>query len=298
MIKKLLSTALLVSTLTVNAQQVQNPGFETWANSLPASWGSFDQMFVGIGQPNPGTSVQTATAHSGSSAILLQNQFVSLAGGNIPGAICTGPVTLVGGNPVAGFQAYSSLPTSYDFWYQFNALNGDQAKTKLYITHWNTITNKRDTLAHDAGNGTSISGVASVYTHMTVPITWLITSTTPDSIQLTFMSSVQSNTAVPTGGKLYLDDINFTTPAGVETFMADGFFANVYPNPTIDQVFIDANTTDKLNVDLFDVNGKHVFNASVMDKSNINIAALSEGVYSMTIKTENHVATKKLVVLR
>jgi len=72
----------------------------------------------------------------------------------------------------------------------------------------------------------------------------------------------------------------------------------MYPNPTSDQLFIDANTTDKLNVDLFDVNGRHVFSASVMDKTNINVATLNEGVYSLIIKTADRVTNKKLVIVR
>jgi hypothetical protein len=72
---------------------------------------------------------------------------------------------------------------------------------------------------------------------------------------------------------------------------------NIYPNPTSDQFYIEANTTDKLNVDLYDVNGRHVFSKSVNNKSNINVTTLDDGIYTLTIKTVDHVINKKLAIL-
>ncbi|HXB41915.1 MAG TPA: T9SS type A sorting domain-containing protein [Bacteroidia bacterium] len=72
----------------------------------------------------------------------------------------------------------------------------------------------------------------------------------------------------------------------------------IFPNPTSDQFYIETNATDKLNVDLYDVNGRHVFSASLMDKSNINITTLDNGIYTMTIKSVDGVTNKKLVIAR
>lgn len=72
----------------------------------------------------------------------------------------------------------------------------------------------------------------------------------------------------------------------------------VFPNPTSDQFYIETNVTDKLNLDLYDVNGRHVFSANVSDKENINVATLDEGIYTLKIKTVDRVINKKLVVLR
>jgi len=72
----------------------------------------------------------------------------------------------------------------------------------------------------------------------------------------------------------------------------------IYPNPTIDQFYIETNATDKLNVDLYDVNGRHVFSKSVSGKSKIDVSDLNEGVYSLTIKTVDRVINKKLVIVR
>jgi hypothetical protein len=294
--KLFLMSAIFVVVTTIQAQQVQNSGFENWTGVFPTSWGSYSQALVAAGQPNPHLEAQTTTVHSGTYAIVLQNQSLLIAGGNnVPGGICTCPISYSGG-PVLHFGPYNSTPASYDFWYQFNAIGGDKAVTQMYITKWNTGNNKRDTLA--TANAL-ITGPVSVYTHTTVPITWLITGQTPDSMQLSFISSIKPvGSGIPTGGMLYLDDINMGSTTGIETLRPDGSITNIYPNPTNDQFFIDANTNDKLIVDLFDVNGRQVFSANIMDKSNINVAALNEGVYSMTIKTPDRVINKKLVIVR
>jgi hypothetical protein len=73
---------------------------------------------------------------------------------------------------------------------------------------------------------------------------------------------------------------------------------SIYPNPTSDRFYIEANKTDKLTVDLFDVNGRHIFSKNASDKSTIDVTTLNEGVYSMTIKTADHIINEKLVIVR
>jgi hypothetical protein len=72
----------------------------------------------------------------------------------------------------------------------------------------------------------------------------------------------------------------------------------VFPNPTRDLLFIDANTTGKLNVELSDVNGLQVFASKIPDKSKINVGVFKEGVYTLTVKTVDRVMNKKLVIVR
>jgi len=87
------------------------------------------------------------------------------------------------------------------------------------------------------------------------------------------------------------------TAVGINNFSNEQE-TSIYPNPTSDQFFIEATSTDKLNVDLYDANGRHVFSANVSDKSNINVTTLNEGIYSLTIKTAGRIINKKLVILR
>jgi len=89
-----------------------------------------------------------------------------------------------------------------------------------------------------------------------------------------------------------------TFATGIKQLTFNNIQVAVYPNPTSDQFYIDANTTNKLTLDLFDVNGRHVFNANVNDKSNIDVTNLNGGIYTLTIKTVDGVINKKLVIVR
>ena len=73
---------------------------------------------------------------------------------------------------------------------------------------------------------------------------------------------------------------------------------SIHPNPTTGQFVIENITNDAL-VDVFDVNGKHVYSILIKETSkNIDISHLSDGVYTTSIKTSNHVFNKKIILLR
>jgi len=71
----------------------------------------------------------------------------------------------------------------------------------------------------------------------------------------------------------------------------------IYPNPTSDQFTIETNTTEKLIANLYDINGRHMFNKTVNGKTTIDVTDLNEGVYTLIIKTPDRVINKKLVIV-
>lgn len=73
---------------------------------------------------------------------------------------------------------------------------------------------------------------------------------------------------------------------------------SVYPNPASNEFTIDTNTDDKLIIDLYDVNGKHVFNKTAYGKSTIEVSNLNTGVYTVTIKMIGRVLNKKLAIVK
>lgn len=99
--------------------------------------------------------------------------------------------------------------------------------------------------------------------------------------------------------KSYLGISNpLCTTVGINNSVFQFHNPRMYPNPTTDQFIIETNTTDKLTVDMYDVNGRHVLSKSVAGKETINITNLNEGVYTITIKTTNYITNKKLVIIR
>ncbi|MBK8367727.1 MAG: SBBP repeat-containing protein [Bacteroidetes bacterium] len=139
--------------------------------------------------------------------------------------------------------------------------------------------------ARDVGYSISVDGINNVYT-----AGWYNGTVDFDpSASALHLTSVGSN-------DIYVNKLNQSTTTIKENDIKNSFI--IYPNPTSDQFFIVANTTDKLVVDMYDVNGRHVFSKSVSDKSNIDVTTLIEGIYNLTIKTVDRVINKKLVILR
>ncbi|HEX7414637.1 MAG TPA: T9SS type A sorting domain-containing protein, partial [Bacteroidia bacterium] len=84
---------------------------------------------------------------------------------------------------------------------------------------------------------------------------------------------------------------------GIEQF-ANSNEATIYPNPTSNQFIIEATTTNKLTLYLYDVNGRLVLTKSVSGKATIDVSSLNEGVYTVSIISNEGVVNKKLVILR
>lgn len=75
---------------------------------------------------------------------------------------------------------------------------------------------------------------------------------------------------------------------------SDKYKINIYPNPANDKIEIEGLQTGQ--IEIMDLNGKHIKNVNVSNtKTSINISKLSNGVYSIRIKTDDGVIIKKLV---
>lgn len=83
---------------------------------------------------------------------------------------------------------------------------------------------------------------------------------------------------------------------GIEQ-MEHAISVSVYPNPSGNRFFVETNSSDELILNLFDISGKLVFNENAQDKSIIDLTALNEGVYTLTIKTSGQSINRKLVIV-
>ncbi len=90
--------------------------------------------------------------------------------------------------------------------------------------------------------------------------------------------------------------LNCITVLGIEN-LSEKQQTSIFPNPTSDEFIIEANTTEQLTIDLYDLNGRHVFTKSVSDKSSISVTDLKEGIYTLTVKTVDRVINKKLAII-
>ncbi|ESU19136.1 M4 thermolysin family metalloprotease precursor [Flavobacterium cauense R2A-7] len=96
----------------------------------------------------------------------------------------------------------------------------------------------------------------------------------------------------------------------IDNFVIEGTLATnennfetftVWPNPSTGTVNIQLNTTEKVNVTLFDIRGRNVFNkvynsTGSMFNQEVNFNSLEKGIYLLNVESEGKKATKKLII--
>jgi len=72
---------------------------------------------------------------------------------------------------------------------------------------------------------------------------------------------------------------------------------NIYPNPSNDFIYINISNEDELQVEIFDINGKSLFNKNIFDKNKkIDVSGFSKGVYILRIIDNNEIFHEKLII--
>jgi hypothetical protein len=88
-----------------------------------------------------------------------------------------------------------------------------------------------------------------------------------------------------------------TVVAGLKD-ISDNSNILIYPNPNNGTFTIETSVTTKQIARLYDVNGKIVLNQIISGKSNIDASSLNEGVYNISILSNNGMVNKRLVIVR
>ncbi|HEX7412505.1 MAG TPA: T9SS type A sorting domain-containing protein [Bacteroidia bacterium] len=288
MIKKLLSVTLVAAALVSNAQQLTNNGFETWASSIPSSWGTMDGALAADGLSG-GTSVtKSSTPHSGSFAVTLTTKGIPIVGTVAPGIIEYGSMSVNIGTQAATFKGlpYTSSPSSATYWIFGTVASGDSSGMQIILTKWNTVTNKRDTigLGYDR---VPTSGITSSYTMRTVNITYTTSPPAPDTIQCLVISSILKTPVV--GNTITVDDINLVFTTGIEPVHASQAAILAYPNPAVNQITLSSPNEKAKYAKVYDLTGRLISTHELINKTAIlDINAFENGMYLYNITDENN----------
>ena len=73
---------------------------------------------------------------------------------------------------------------------------------------------------------------------------------------------------------------------------------DLYPNPTNSELNIDFADLSKKTVEIWDLLGKKIYSTTISDNLNlnINVSSFNKGIYTVVIKGDNLMVTKKLIV--
>lgn len=73
----------------------------------------------------------------------------------------------------------------------------------------------------------------------------------------------------------------------------EGSGVRCYPNPFTNEVFIESNLKGELEI--YNVHGKRVLTQKINGNTNLNLAALTQGLYLVTIKTKQGAVSAKII---
>ncbi|HEX7413271.1 MAG TPA: T9SS type A sorting domain-containing protein [Bacteroidia bacterium] len=85
--------------------------------------------------------------------------------------------------------------------------------------------------------------------------------------------------------------------AGIQQF-ANSNEVSIYPNPSNGSFIIEPSNNTKQTVNVYDVNGKLVLSQTLNGKTTIDASSLNEGVYNISISSDEGIVNKRLVIVK
>lgn len=211
-----------------------------------------------------------------------------------PGLAACGKYDIATKKAVYGFPC-TGRPAFLTGKWQYMAYGTDTCRIAVYLTRWNTTTNKREQVGYVEYD---LPGMVMSWASFAIPIAYQL-PVMPDSAVIGLTSS---NRSITDGSYLYIDSLNFYGVASaVQNTAYSKYHLTLYPNPAKDNITVDlgmAATNDvKLRVvDLYGrvlteavlIAGKHTYS--------ISVKTIPAGLYFVKLQLGEETLSQKLVV--
>jgi len=295
---------ILVSTVSISAQyQLFNKDFEEWVE-MPTSagnvtyltpygdiWATSNEAAM-VFVANPSVN-RTTDKYNGTYAAKIETIQLGTSKGS--GTLFTGKFKLDIINPlnstIFGIP-FTDKPVYLKGFYKYSPVDGDSCRIASYLTKWNTVNKRRDTIALATINRSeSITAVTS-FKEFDIFYNYYISDKAPDSLTIVFASSADgANFNAAVGSTLIIDAISLEYhPLAVDKIEKQNEIIS-YPNPVGDVLTIMSKTNLLgLNIKIYNTLGSLVLIKQLRaDKEQIFTSGLPSGVYHYTINRENKI---------
>ena len=84
----------------------------------------------------------------------------------------------------------------------------------------------------------------------------------------------------------------------IKTINTQETIFNIYPNPSNGSFVIEPSNQTKQTMQVYDVNGKLVLSQTITGKTSIDASSLNEGVYNISLISNEGVVNKRVVIVR
>lgn len=290
--------AIVALTFQLKAQinSIPNAGFESWTSmgsyEVPNDWGNLN---ASTASSSVYTVVKASPGSPGNHYIKITTKNV---GGVItPGIIVSGVLDPVTRKAVSGFP-FNQQVKNLKGKYQYMGYGTDVATFDAWLTRWNNVLMRRDTVATLHHN---TSGMLHVWTPFSFPFTY--TSTELPDTAIIYISSSSSNPVL--SSFIWLDDLGFEGTVTAANGKVINSTANIYPCPASDQVTIDFTSKGAYSspLKLVDSRGKAVVQSVVNVSAGFNSLNLGlqehnllPGLYYVQLQTPEGILSGKVVI--
>lgn len=301
--KKILTLAVLVLCIFAygyGQQNVRGGDFEHWKFNTVHHYYEPDSSIFStlnildtIPTPSGITVYPCDTAHGGTYSARLVTRNIALLTVLIPGVIGTIHIYWAEEKAILGirYPYGSTLPVRFSGYYKSYPLLNDSSAAVLLLSKWNSLTQKRDTLAY---NRLAFHGTIDTWTKFDTAVTYWDQSKIPDTLTILLLSCAGFNAANmfgsvgQVGSMALFDDVNLTGVNGFPLLLMPSVNVKLSPNPATQILKIELGSSiEKGHFEIYDAQAKLIRQVPLYGNlGQINVSDLSAGMYYYKL-TEN-----------
>lgn len=289
--KNLITFLFCIPTLLA-AQNIPNPGFESWLigqvvleaeDWRSSNFYTFNQFGIYSVNPDMVNVAEGFTSARLSTTILdtLGAFTAYMVNGSPMLNQVTGEVDIMSGGTPFPYRP-SKMIGQYQF--ESNSPIEDFAQVHVILKKWNDVTGEPDTIGY--GQNVLLNPSADFQT-FEVPILYLVPEVTPDSV-IVILYSTYPDTPIA-GGELWVDDLSFEINTAVSE-IEEVVEVKIFPNPFMEIIKVEIITLKKGQIDLIDINGRKVVSKPLDEGRQtigIETTGLAAGNYFINWRSEN-----------
>ncbi|MFI5151103.1 MAG: T9SS type A sorting domain-containing protein [Bacteroidia bacterium] len=271
--------------------QIPNAGFENWTSygmyENPDQWASLNGTLV---SSSAFTCLKGSPGSTGNYYIHLISKTVGST--VVPGMAVSGTMDTITRKPLKGFP-FSSRPVYLSGDWQYMPNGHDNPKIEVLLSKWNTLQNKRDTIAYTLN---APLGMYMAWGSFNMTVNY-VSSAAPDSALIVLSSSASSPVF---SSYLNIDNLSFSdTPRGIkEKYKTYGI--QLGPDPAGDELALKALRTENPveRVSICNLAGQEVLtrqNNTLRLFMYISLTQLPPGVYLIRIQTKEGIQQEKFI---
>lgn len=298
--KKIVLLLAAASISHAASAQLPNNSLETWRTyasgsatdlEAPMSWYGIDSLIFNYGPLGGITPAKCmykdTSAHTGTYAVkMVSKDMVGMVAPGMlvnarpdfdiaaylanPSGVITDYLTFTGGTTVS--SRYSHLTA----WVKYAPVAGDVAVLGMQAIKSGIGVGGKDSVI---GSGVLYLNATPSYTKVSIPMTYVDATTIPDKLLISFSSSDISDNPQD-GSTLYVDDIDIVAgAASIKSVLVNEQFAEVFPNPAVNEIHFRSTTKNELTLKVYSSNGALLASVPFTQQISLSTNQFPSGTY-------------------